>query len=156
MEQYTDLKWGIVTDPRRVNCLSDEPSTFHVVQSSVLQFASQEDTATGVTKQRHRRPSTWPLHSTRWLGEDKMFSFAGGVTSCLEFAAWRGFGKNSCRNMTFWVRLQFRTGRERRQLSGLFRSATLLFASSVTAWVTPSRLSFKCIWSRLLLWFFFF
>ena len=54
MEQYTDLKWGIVTDPRRVNCLSDEPSTFHVVQS----FALQEDTAPGVTKQRHRRPST--------------------------------------------------------------------------------------------------
>ena len=58
MEQYTDLKWGIVTYPRRVNCLSDEPSTFHVVQSSVLQFALQEDTAPGVTKQRHRRPST--------------------------------------------------------------------------------------------------
>ena len=29
-----------MTDPRGVNCLSDEPSTFHAVQSSALQFAS--------------------------------------------------------------------------------------------------------------------
>ena len=45
MEQYTDLKWGIVTDSPQVNCLSDKPSTFHALQSSVLQFALQEDTA---------------------------------------------------------------------------------------------------------------
>ena len=47
MEQYmyTDLKWGIVTDPRGVNCLGDEPSTFLTVQSSALQFALQEDMA---------------------------------------------------------------------------------------------------------------
>ena len=34
MKQYTDLTWGSVTDPCRVNCLSDEPCSFHVVQSS--------------------------------------------------------------------------------------------------------------------------
>ena len=52
---YTDLKWGIVTDRCGVNCLSDEPSTFHVVQSSALQFALQEDMAPWVTKQQHRK-----------------------------------------------------------------------------------------------------
>ena len=35
--------------------------------------------------------------------EEKVFSFAGGVTSGLELAVWSGFGKNSCRNLTFWV-----------------------------------------------------
>ena len=42
---YTDLKRGIVTDPRGGNCLGDEPSTFLAVQSSALQFALQEDMA---------------------------------------------------------------------------------------------------------------
>lgn len=55
MERYTDLKWSTVTDRRGISCSSDEPSTFHVVQSSVLQYALQEDTEPGVTKQRHRR-----------------------------------------------------------------------------------------------------
>ena len=31
MKQYTDLKWSIVTDPRGISCLSDEPSTVHAV-----------------------------------------------------------------------------------------------------------------------------
>ena len=44
-----------MTDPCGVNCLSDEPSTFHAVQSSALQFALQEDMALWVTKQQHRK-----------------------------------------------------------------------------------------------------
>ena len=55
MEHYTDLKWSIVTDHRRINCLSEESCTVHAVQSPVLQFALQEGTAPGVTKQRHRK-----------------------------------------------------------------------------------------------------
>ena len=53
--RYTDLKWSIVTDHRRINCLSEESCTVPAVQSPVLQFALQEDTAPGVTKQRHRK-----------------------------------------------------------------------------------------------------
>lgn len=37
-----------MTDPRGVNCSSDELSTFHAVPSSVVQFALQEDTVPGV------------------------------------------------------------------------------------------------------------
>ena len=120
MEQYiyTDLKWGIVTDPHGVNCLSDEPSTFHVVQSSALQFAWQEDATPWVTK--------WRSIVTQ---KENTFSFVGEV-SCLGLAVLRGCGKNSCRNWTIWVTC-FRTGRERRQLNEPFDPV-------VTTWLALS------------------
>ena len=34
--------------------------------------------------------------------EEATFSFVGGVR-CPEWAVWRGFGRYSCRNLTFWV-----------------------------------------------------
>ena len=131
MEQYiyTDLKWGIVTYPRGVKCLSDEPSTFHVVQSSALQFALQEDMALWVTK--------WRSIVTR---KEKTFSFVGRV-SCLGLAELRDCGKNSCRNWTIWVTC-FRTGRERRQLNEPFEPV-------VTAWLALAEVSFKFIFTRI-------
>ena len=54
---YTDLKWGIVTDPHGGNCLGDEPSTFLAIQlfCSTVCLAGGHGTVTGVTKQRHRK-----------------------------------------------------------------------------------------------------
>ena len=50
MEQYTNLKRSIGTDARGINCLSDEPSTFHAVQFCALQFALQLGQGTGIYK----------------------------------------------------------------------------------------------------------
>ena len=109
MKQYTDLTWDSVTDPCRVNCLSDEPSSFHVVQSSessVLRLFYNLP----CRRTRHRElqnSDTGDYVHDRFTALDeytkgeKCFSFAGGV-SCLELAVWRGFGKNSRRTAGTW------------------------------------------------------
>ena len=48
-------------------------STFHAVQSSVLQFALHEDTAPGFTKRRIKSETAQLLHSAQSLPEKKRF-----------------------------------------------------------------------------------
>ena len=60
-----------------------EQSTFHAVQSSVLQYASQEDTAQGVQEHRHRRLHDHCIGLNHY--REKTFSFVGGV-GCPELA----------------------------------------------------------------------
>ena len=154
MEQYTDLTWGSVTDPCRVNCLSDEPSSFHVLQSSessVLRLfynlpcrrtrhRELQNSDTGdYVHDRFTALDEYTKGENVFLRWRSKLSWVSGVKGL-----WEELQKN-CRNLTFCVTycclLQFRTGRSVRR--------RCCSAASITAWVAPSEVSFKYIPSRV-------
>ena len=95
-ERYTPDEGDIVRLLRYMTrvkkiCNSNEIQSTYDMRASETRYIGDGD-------QVHDRFTA--LDDTR---EEKVFSFAGGVTSGLELAVWSGFGKNSCRNLTFWV-----------------------------------------------------
>ena len=72
MKYYTNLKRILALGPKLVE---STVSSFHAVQSSVLQFALHEDTAPGFTKRRSQRRRNYGIALKHY--PKKTFPFVG-------------------------------------------------------------------------------
>ena len=131
MEQYTDLKWGIVTDPHRVNCswIVWEKNWACSMRCNLLFYNLP------CRRTRHRELQSSDIGD---YVHDRFTALDDYTKRENVFLCWRSKLSWISSVKGLWEELlqeldllddllQFRTGRERRQLSELFRSATLLF-----------------------------